>query len=563
VLILVILFVSFSIIFLTEAALFKKTRINAEIERARELVVLAEGIREFMADKLKSGVYNFEEAKKSIDQFLYLVPVVSSFKIVERKAKELNLEFKVPKIQPRNPKNEPDKLDLKALKYLTEKDTGTGYTPEYIIKDKENGFIRYYKAIRLTKECEWCHGDPLTSKQIWGNDDGLDPTGVKMEGWKAGEIHGAFEIMIPTKNLDSFAASQVLRDVILTVVVVIIIGFIIVYLLDKFIFKRLNKINSTLKLVANGDFSLQLNVIRDDEVGSVVRAVNKMISDINRALSSIFGGIEQLASTSSELSTTADIVAEGAKMQSAQSEAAVSAVEEINATVSEVAHTASNVATNSSEAQETVLRGHSIVEDTKEMMGKIADAVDKAAKTVHELGDASGKIGNVIKVINDIADQTNLLALNAAIEAARAGEAGRGFAVVADEVRKLAERTMHATNEIVTTIGSLQKNTGRAVEEMENGVSQVSDGLERADEANNALSDIKKKFEYIAQDIHQIANAAGEQSKAVNLVTENIENISKIIKENASASEQTADAVEQLSKLAVELKASVEQFHLK
>lgn len=561
-LITIILLLTFFGVFLYESFNRWEELRNYEIERARHKIILAEGIRESYAEKLNSGIYNMDELKKDANKFLEIVPIINAIRVMESKSKELGLNFKVPKIKPRNSKNEPDDYDLKALKYLTSKDSGRGDTPEYVLLDKKNKYIRYYKAIRLTKECEWCHGDPTTSLELWGNNEGLDPTGAKMEGWKAGEIHGAFEILIPTNIMNVSSLFLILRGFSSTVVIILIVIGMLTLLLRKYIFNRLDIVNKSLKKIAKGEFSQELEVQRDDEIGVLIKSVNEMVLDIKKALTSVHDTVEQLASTSSELSSSAETVADGAREQAEQSDSAVSAIEEINSTVSEVARSANNVSSSSSEAQEAVLKGHSVVEETKEMMEKIASAVDRAAKSVNELGETSGKIGNIVKVINDIADQTNLLALNAAIEAARAGESGRGFAVVAEEVRKLAEKTMQATNEIASTIHNLQDSTKKVVEEMESGVIQVSEGLQKADEANGALEEIRDKYEAIARDINQIATATTEQSKAVSMVTDNIEKISHIIKENATASEQMAFAVEQLSKLAVELKTSVEIFKI-
>ncbi|MCX8084575.1 MAG: methyl-accepting chemotaxis protein [Calditerrivibrio sp.] len=559
----VVLLIFFSIVFFVSSKVAKDTAITSAVNNSRSVVIVAEGVREFMGKKLEADIYNMEAAKKDINKFMLVVPVVSSMKIMQAKAEEMGIKFKAPKIQPRNPINTPDELEVKILEMLAKKDTGSGPTPEHYEIDEKSGYIRYFKAVRLTKECEWCHGDPATSKQLWGNDQGLDPTGVKMENWRAGEIHGAFEIFTPLKPIMATINKNLIRDFIFLIIIIILITLFIYYFNQRFIIKPLQDVSMALNRVANGDFTVSLEVKSNDEIGMLAKDLNKMVNDIKSSLDIVANSIDQLASTSAELSSNAEMIAAGALEQAEQASTTASAVEEVNATVVEVAQNAANVANSANIAKEQVIKGHAIVSETKKMMEKIAETVSHSANTVRTLGESSEQIGQIIQVIDDIADQTNLLALNAAIEAARAGEHGRGFAVVADEVRKLAEKTVKATKEIAEMIENIQADTGGAVASMQEGVEHVEEGKQKAEEATAALDEIKASVESVSYEVSQIARATDEQSKATELMAQSVENISKVASENSIASKESAQAVEQLSRLASDLQAMINRFKLR
>jgi methyl-accepting chemotaxis protein len=202
------------------------------------------------------------------------------------------------------------------------------------------------------------------------------------------------------------------------------------------------------------------------------------------------------------------------------------------------------------------------VDDTLGKMHAIAEAVRATAKKVDELGKSSDQIGRIVGVIDDIADQTNLLALNAAIEAARAGEQGRGFAVVADEVRKLAERTTSATKEIAQMIENIQDETRVAVSAMEAGTSQVEEGVKSTAQAGDSLKEIIQMAEQVGEMIAHIATAATQQSSATEQVNQNMDQIARLVKESAVGAQQSAKACQDLSGLALDLQKMVGNFQL-
>ena len=200
------------------------------------------------------------------------------------------------------------------------------------------------------------------------------------------------------------------------------------------------------------------------------------------------------------------------------------------------------------------------MDETIAGMNKIAEVVKQSAETVQALGKSSDQIGEIVQVIDDIADQTNLLALNAAIEAARAGEQGRGFAVVADEVRKLAERTTKATKEIATMIKQIQKDTYDAVESMNEGTKQVEAGKLLAEKAGSSLDEIIVGAERVVDIVTQVAAASEEQSSAAEQISKNIESISSVTQQSASGIQQIAHASEDLNRLTLNLQELVAQF---
>jgi methyl-accepting chemotaxis protein len=230
------------------------------------------------------------------------------------------------------------------------------------------------------------------------------------------------------------------------------------------------------------------------------------------------------------------------------------------ATSGEIAQNCLYAADGSRQANDKAVAGVAVVKETVAVMGRIARCVRSSADTVESLGVRSNQIGNIIGTIEDIADQTNLLALNAAIEAARAGEQGRGFAVVADEVRALAERTTRATREISEMIKSIQKETHGAVTAMNEGVSEVEKGTMEASRSGEALQEILSQIETVTTQVNQIATAAEEQTATTGEITSNIQQITDVVTETARGAQESAVAANQLTSLAHELKSLVGQF---
>ncbi|MBK7142796.1 MAG: HAMP domain-containing protein [bacterium] len=289
-------------------------------------------------------------------------------------------------------------------------------------------------------------------------------------------------------------------------------------------------------------------------------AFQKMITNFSALVRQLADSARELASAASQVAAAANQMSSGSKSQADRVSQVTAAVEEMSATILESSRNAGDVRNASQEASDTALSGGKIVNDTVLEMQHISDVVRQSADSIGNLAKSADQIGQIISVIDDIASQTNLLALNAAIEAARAGEQGRGFAVVADEVRKLAERTGKATGEISSMIKGIQSETSNAVSSMQNGLKQVDHGRELADKAGSSLTGIVTMSQQVVNMIMQIATAANEQSAAAEEISRSIEGINTSIRENATGAAQSATAAEELHHQAEQLQQVVAKF---
>ena len=318
----------------------------------------------------------------------------------------------------------------------------------------------------------------------------------------------------------------------------------------------------TIEKMGAGDLTSRMEGEYSGNFKNYQDCINQLGESLEKVIIDVTEAVHAVASSSSQISSSTEEMAAGSQEQSAQASEVAAAVEEMSSTILETTKNTHNASESAKDAGATAKEGGKIVLDTIEGMNRIAEAVIKAAETVHNLGEGSQKIGEIIQVINDIADQTNLLALNAAIEAARAGEQGRGFAVVADEVRKLAERTTKATKEIAAMIKQIQVDTEDAVSSMNNGSAEVGKGKLLTEKAGEALKDIIKKSGLVVDVVNQVAAASEEQSSTVEQISKNIVSINNVTQESASGSQQIAHAAEDLNKLTENLNNVVSQFKI-
>jgi len=314
--------------------------------------------------------------------------------------------------------------------------------------------------------------------------------------------------------------------------------------------------------IASGDLSVQVPVAGKGSVRLLLASLKTMVEKFQGVVQQMGSTSTLLVSSSSQLSLASEEIASNAENAAIESASIATAGEEMAATSHQISSNCHSAAGNSQSTSSIALNGVQVVERTIDVMRQIAQRVKGLASTVELLGQRSDQIGEIIGTIEDIADQTNLLALNAAIEAARAGEQGRGFAVVADEVRALAERTTRATREIGDMIKAIQSETRGVVGAMEQGVQEVESGTSEATRSSDALREILDQVNAVSTQITQIAGAAEEQTVTTGQISGNIQQITTMVQNAASGSNQCAQQASQLTVCAQDLERIIRQFRL-
>ncbi|GFO67374.1 hypothetical protein GMLC_09530 [Geomonas limicola] len=364
-------------------------------------------------------------------------------------------------------------------------------------------------------------------------------------------------------NDELYATADTIQRFILvaSLIFAVLLGVIIVTAIRKFL-APLRETAQILESIAGGDLTVRPTVTGEDEIGVMQRACQNMVNRLNETLRSTADNAGQVAAAARQMRVTAEQMATGAEEAAAQTMTVATAGEEMAATSGDIAHSCMRAAEGARETSLKAQEGARVVQSTVEVMGRIAERVRASSDTVASLGTRSEQIGTIISTIEEIADQTNLLALNAAIEAARAGEQGRGFAVVADEVRALAERTTKATREIDTMIKGIQSDTRQAVAAMEEGVAEVESGTGEATRSGEALESILDQINAVTLQISQIATAAEEQTATTNEISGNMQQITEVIRTTSQGAQESVTSASHLAGLSEELQRLVGQFRL-
>jgi methyl-accepting chemotaxis protein len=542
---------------------------EALIEKAAAFTAVADEAKNHVSRLQEAGAIDTEkllaQAKKTLDagqsyedtDFYQTIPVVAGWTAAAEAAKREGIDFHVTAFEARNPDNEPapGSFEEQLLRDLEaqEQEGGDAYLGRI---NEETNSLLYLRLIKLDNSCMVCHGHPSTSP----NGDGTDLLGFKMENWKPGDTHGAFAVSLPLDTVDAQVAGFFQKGLMVTVPLVVIAGIGFIWMLRTMLAQPIGMLASHFNELATGDLTQRVEIRRKDEFGALGKSFNTFVGKIHGIISDVTSSTQQVASASTEIAASAEQMAAGIANQQEQTTQVSAAIEEMSATVGEVSAKSKDAAQAAQKSGSEATEGGMVVTETVDEMSGISEQVNIAATAVSELGRKGEQIGEIISVINDIADQTNLLALNAAIEAARAGEHGRGFAVVADEVRKLAERTTDATEEVGRSIREIQDETGTAVTQIQASTERVMKGVDLASSAGEALSRIVDGSQNVQGMVQSIAAASEQQSTASTQIARNIEQIDSITRESLQGAQQSAMAAAQLSTQAEGLQRIVNQF---
>lgn len=573
----VVLIAVFTVNYIVFLSGYKTDIQTALVEKASAMTAVADAAQQNASEKMVRGEVNTDklisEALEFIEEgghysetrFFSSIPVIVGWHNAAEAAEKEGVHFSMVALEARNPDNAPEAGGFRdvMIKDLSKQFKLDGNQSLSRINEETNT-LHYMRAIQLNESCMSCHGDPAIydTPDENGYVDGKDVLGFRMESWPVGYMHGAYEVQMPLDTMDAQVAGFFTNGLVFTLPIICLAGGGMYYVVRLLLGRPVSRLVEVMKFAGDGDLTQRVDVRSNDEMGDLGKRFNDFLVNLGSIVSEVRGSSDRVASASNEIASSAEQMSSGLRLQEEKTQQVAAAVEEMSHSVSEVAGKSADASAAAEESQQLAEEGGQIVTGTVETMQGIAVEVNASAQTVNSLGQQSETIGEIIGVINDIADQTNLLALNAAIEAARAGEHGRGFAVVADEVRKLAERTQQATEEVSQSIRGIQGETKSAVKRIEAGTERVDQGVELASSAGRALTTIVESSQSLQSMVRGIAAAAEEQSAASGEIARAVEGINAVTRESSEGAGQAVQAAGDLAVQAEQLQSLVRRFNI-
>jgi len=368
-----------------------------------------------------------------------------------------------------------------------------------------------------------------------------------------------YDIQLERRDAESAQARSLQ---LISTLLALLVGIIAALVITRQITRPIQETLAVVERIASGDLSHNIQVTRRDELGVLQQGIQRMGTTLRELISGIRDGVTQIANAAEELSAVTEQTSAGVNSQKIETDQVATAMHEMTATVQEVARNAEQASLAAADADGQARAGDKVVAEAIAQIERLAAEVARSTDAMTHLQQESNKIGSVMDVIKAVAEQTNLLALNAAIEAARAGEAGRGFAVVADEVRGLAQRTQKSTEEIEGLVAGLQNGTQQVAAVMNNSRSLTDSSVELTRKAGVSLENITRTVSNIQSMNQQIAAAAEEQSAVAEEISRSIINVRDVSEQTATASDETAKSSVELARLGSQLQQMVSHFRV-
>jgi len=384
----------------------------------------------------------------------------------------------------------------------------------------------------------------------------LNPLMTSLAEAQQSAVKKSFEDSVKLAEKDIFWTTMI-------VVITVIAALIVSYLTIRSITRPLTEMQSTIgKVARENDFTTQVPVAANDEVGQTAKSFNELMVTLRQALAGIRDNTARVDDATGALATAASQAEKASAMTSESASSMAASVEELSVSITSVSDSTKEAFNIAKAAGEHSEAGGQVIARAIDDMAKTSEQVRSVGSTITELGTHSEEITSVVQVIRDVAEQTNLLALNAAIEAARAGEAGRGFAVVADEVRKLAERTSQATGEIGQMISAIQGSAKTAVSSMNAIIDRLQNSSELATQAAEAITAIQKSNADVVGVVHEINTAMAEQGAASQDIAQRVERVAQASEESSASVKVSSEAAEDIHQLSMEMRRNVEKFRV-